>query len=604
LISSAKKSFDLIEARLRPLTGAVMIAAFLSSLLEAAGVGMVFVVFGVIQGAGLDALPPPLRALFGDGIRDPGSVVYVCAILMALLLAKTGTALLTAWLKATLLVRIYGSLSRRLVVGYLALPMSFHIRANSSELVHNTINASYIVTHSCIGGWVDLVVDLMTILFIMVLMCVASPAPTAVAVACLGLLGYLYWRVARDRLARWGAIVNERLSAMQKTALQAFQGIKTIKVFGREASFVDLFRRDAETYGRYMRRGLISYQLPRHALEIAVAAALLGTLSAVVLAGTPAAEIVPHLMLLGAAAYRLMPALIRVSSSLQALKFGDDALTTLHKAFDSMECDVREKPVAATGRPRMESIAFEGVGYSYGAERAGAALVGVTFKLRRGEIVAFTGASGAGKTTLLDILLGLLEPSSGVLRFNGVEMADFSTLARGLFGYVPQDTFVIDDSLRRNVALGDADRDVDDAQVRAALDGAALGEFVASLPNDFATDLGDRGARLSGGQRQRLGVARALYTDADVLVFDEPTAALDSVTESAISGMIERLRGHRTVVIVTHRLAIIRNADRIYHMNAGRIVAVGTFPELMSASPEFREMADRPQRELADAASE
>jgi ATP-binding cassette subfamily C protein len=194
------------------------------------------------------------------------------------------------------------------------------------------------------------------------------------------------------------------------------------------------------------------------------------------------------------------------------------------------------------------------------------------------------GSSGAGKSTLIDVLLGLLEVSRGKVLLNGQPIKDDIAQWRGIVGYVPQDIYLLDDTIRRNIALDIRDAEIDDESVETALRAAQLWEFVQSLPEGLETETGERGVRLSGGQRQRLGIARALYRRPQVLVFDEATSALDSQTEQEVIEAIEQLRGERTVIVVAHRLSTVRMCNRLYLLESGRVVNSGTYEQVLGSS--------------------
>jgi ATP-binding cassette subfamily C protein len=243
------------------------------------------------------------------------------------------------------------------------------------------------------------------------------------------------------------------------------------------------------------------------------------------------------------------------------------------------------------GEPRLRyGIALENVSYTYpGAPLP--ALCDVSMTIRRGESVGFVGPTGAGKSTLVDVVIGLLPPSTGRVAIDGVELtAERARAWRRRLGYVPQSIFLLDDTIRRNVALGIPAAEIDEAKVRQAVQLAQLGDFVAGLPEGLDTTVGERGVRLSGGERQRIGIARALYHDPDVLVFDEATSALDGVTETAIASAIRALEGRKTVLMIAHRLTTVRNCDRIALIVSGRLADCGTFDELLAAREDFRRL--------------
>ena len=228
--------------------------------------------------------------------------------------------------------------------------------------------------------------------------------------------------------------------------------------------------------------------------------------------------------------------------------------------------------------------------YTYVGERE-PVLLSVDLAIARGESVGIVGSSGAGKSTLVDVLLGLLAPSAGRITVDGRDIRTALRSWQRHIGYVPQEPFLLDDTLRRNVAFGIADAEIDDRRVDNALRLAQLAEFVATLPDRLETLLGERGTRLSGGQRQRVAIARALYHEPDVLVFDEATSALDSPTERELIGALEALHGVKTLVVIAHRLTTVRRCDRLALLRDGRVAAIGSYDELLARDAGFRELA-------------
>jgi ABC-type multidrug transport system fused ATPase/permease subunit len=211
-------------------------------------------------------------------------------------------------------------------------------------------------------------------------------------------------------------------------------------------------------------------------------------------------------------------------------------------------------------------------------------LSNIKLKIVSGEAVGFVGQSGSGKSTLIDLMLGLLEPQSGSVLINGLSIEDVEQSWQKAIGYIPQTIFLMDDSLRRNIAIGIADKEIDELAITEALKSAQLEDFVASLPEGIDTVVGERGVRLSGGQRQRIGIARALYHRPSVLVLDEATSSLDTETEHGVMQAVQALQGDKTVIIVAHRLSTVEYCDRLYRLDAGRIVDEGTFDEVMNRS--------------------
>ena len=237
-----------------------------------------------------------------------------------------------------------------------------------------------------------------------------------------------------------------------------------------------------------------------------------------------------------------------------------------------------------------ESIEFENVSYQYpGAVKQ--SLSEISLRIARGTSVAIIGPTGAGKTTLVDLLLGLLEPSSGRILINGVELSGVIASWQRSIGYVPQDIYLTDDTIRGNIALGIPAAEIDGNAVELAINAAQLDAFVASLPAGLETVVGERGVRLSGGQRQRIGIARALYHNPAVLIFDEATSSLDSDTEEFVIEAVDALRGSRTIIVIAHRLSTIRNCDQAFALRDGVLSASGPVSDFLDRAQPIRTLS-------------
>jgi ATP-binding cassette subfamily C protein len=303
------------------------------------------------------------------------------------------------------------------------------------------------------------------------------------------------------------------------------------------------------------------------------------------------AAALPLLGLYAYAGFRVIPSANRIMMYVSELRY---SRAWIHSLRDDLAALPAPAPAAEPGEPIRftRAVALERVSYTYADENeADRVLVDVDLTIARGESVGIVGPSGAGKSTLVDLLLGLLTPTAGRITVDGRDIAGALRSWQRHIGYVAQEPFVLDDTIRRNVAFGVTDVEIDDRRVTAALTLAQLGDFVAGLPGGLDTLLGERGARLSGGQRQRVAIARALYHEPEVLVFDEATSALDTPTERELIAALEALRGVKTLVVIAHRLTTVRRCDRVAVLRDGRLAAVGSYDELLARDAGFRAMA-------------
>jgi len=310
-----------------------------------------------------------------------------------------------------------------------------------------------------------------------------------------------------------------------------------------------------------------------------------------IMLGRDLTALVPTLGVFGVAALRLIPAANALSSSLLQLRYSRDSIARLHAdvvALEHVSLESSESFGQVPSQP-FRSLVLDRVQFTY-PNSTTPALKELDMEIRADESIGLVGASGSGKTTLVDVLLGLLEPQHGELRYNGRPLKESLAQWRSQVAYLPQQVFLIDNTLRRNVALGLEDHEIDEARLTEALRQARLAELVAQLPDGVETILGERGVRLSGGQRQRVAIARAFYHGRDVLVMDEATSALDNETEREIVEEIRRLKGQKTLIVIAHRLTTVRHCERIFRLRDGRIVEQGTFDEVFRPDQPSGEM--------------
>jgi len=286
----------------------------------------------------------------------------------------------------------------------------------------------------------------------------------------------------------------------------------------------------------------------------------------------------------------MIPSANRVLMYIDTLRRSTPAIERLVADQETFKPEVAPANGSERSLEFHDAVRLERVTYSYAAAPR-PVLHDVTLAIGRGASVGIVGPTGAGKSTLVDLILGLIDPSAGRVTVDGVELPAVRAAWQRRIGYVPQVAFLFDDTIRRNVALGIPDDDVDEERLKQAVALAQLDGFVATLPAGLDTTVGERGLRLSGGQRQRIAIARSLYHQPELLVFDEATAALDNATERDVTAAIEALKGKKTLIIIAHRLTTVRRCDTLIMLHEGRVVATGPYEALIEDSPDFRAMA-------------
>jgi len=370
-----------------------------------------------------------------------------------------------------------------------------------------------------------------------------------------------------------GARTRAAAAEQGKWLLQSFAGIKEIKVMNKEDYFVRNYDIQSFNYSEIRRKQSFATIIPKPVMESVCICGLLTIMSVRIYMGEDMAAFVPILSVFAIAAFRMLPSINRLSGCYSAIMYGKPALESVYK-------DVKEMNASKVVRIEAEEDSYE---YDI---KTGISVNNLTFKYPQGDTevikeasfvipklksTAFVGPSGAGKSTMADLLLGVLTPEAGSIEVDGVDIKEHMQAWHRKIGYIPQVIYLMDDSIRANVAFGIPSEEIDDERVWKALKEAQLDEFVREQPDGLDSQVGDRGVRISGGQRQRIGIARALYTNPEVLVLDEATSALDNETETAVMEAIDALHGSRTMIIIAHRLTTIRNCDTIYEIKEGKV---------------------------------
>ena len=398
----------------------------------------------------------------------------------------------------------------------------------------------------------------------------------------------LIFLATRVKLTRMGKGRVEANKAQFQIIHEAMAGIKNVKIRGLERSYLERFRIPSHANARQQAGLALISELPRQLLEvIAFGGMVLFVLWLLARNDGVIGDIVPILGVYAFAAARMFPTIQQLFSAISEIRFGKPALDQLHRELlqgtGARLPEGQAKPI-----PLRETLELDRVTFAFpNAERA--ALRELSLVIKANTTVGIVGSTGAGKTTCVDLILGLLSPQSGALRVDGTVIDEDNVRGwQKSVGYVPQEIFLIDDTVAANIAFGVPRDEIDIEAVRAAARVAELDEFVMTLPQGYATEVGERGARLSGGQRQRIGIARALYSNPDILVFDEATSALDNLTERAIMAAIGALGHSKTIVVIAHRLSTVRHCDMVYLLRDGRVEAADHYEGLVAKNDHFR----------------
>lgn len=464
-------------------------------------------------------------------------------------------------------------LATRLLDTYMHEPYSFHLKTNIAEMQKSlTVDAQQFML--LLNNILQALAELTMVATIVAYLFHTSHAITVMVAAMLLIFLGLFTYVSRNVSGRVGKENEEYNTKLNQWVNQALGGIKEVKVMRREEYFVGAYR---ENYRKLIRGAKLNEMLatiPKYLLETVC---MVGMLLAVIVKlkygqNVAMTTFIPQLTAFAVAAFRILPSVGKLNSYISNINYCVPSLDYIYLDLRKIEefKETEQIQDEESGLTFEQAVHVQNICFHY-ADADHDVIDHVSFDLPKGKTIALIGPSGAGKTTLADIILGLHVPQSGEILVDNWSIGKNPNAWHRLLGYIPQNIYLMDDSICKNIAFGVEDKEIDEEAVRKALRQAQMEDFIAELPQGMDTFVGDRGVRLSGGQRQRIGIARALYRNPEILIMDEATSALDNETETAVMESIGRLQGEKTMIIIAHRLTTIRNADLIYEVSGGKI---------------------------------
>lgn len=461
---------------------------------------------------------------------------------------------------------------RKLLDAYLHRPYEYFLQVESGEIlriVQNDVYNAYSLLSNLLGMAAELIVSVAVLVTVFLI----SPWMTLMVGVVMGLVVLIIAKVLKPKLRKQGLIYQKNYADTNKWLIQAINGMKEIKVTHKEVFFEKNYNYCGTKQIRAERYNSILQNTPRLVIEMFSVCSMLGVIGVMILSGQEIEALIPALGAFAMAAVKLLPSANRIVSAMNSVSFQEPSLDKLLENLANLgETSIHEAREAENNDKLTltKEIVLANITYEYPGSQE-KVLEHASMQIPVGKSVGIIGASGAGKTTAVDILLGLLNPQEGQVLSDGIDVRTAYNAWLSHIGYIPQMIFMLDGSIRDNVAFGLEADEQRDEKVWRALEEAQLAEFVRGLPKGLDTEIGERGVRLSGGQRQRIGIARVLYSNPELLIFDEATSALDNETEAAIMESINALRGKKTMIIIAHRLTTIEECDLVYRVEGGKI---------------------------------
>ncbi len=468
--------------------------------------------------------------------------------------------------------------SRRMMINFMQRPYEYYLNADTSVIQRNItsdVNNMYGLILSCLQLLSECIVF---VCLVLVSLKMAAKMTLMIAAVMLVLL-LLIKKVLKPIMVKAGQDNQDYYSGLYKWIEQSVMGIKEIKIANKENYFINEYAKCGAGYVNSVQKYNIFNATPRLLIETVCIAGMIGYFMLVIASqGVQSEKLIPQISALAVAAMRLLPSVNRINNYQTSISYfepffmgvSDNLQEEIHDGSVVYDAEAYRRKKEVEKLEITKEIILKDITYKYPNTEV-LIFDHADMTIPIGSAVGIVGTSGAGKTTIVDILLGLLQIESGSILADGTEVREHYESWLKNIGYIPQTIFMIDSTIRKNVAFGYADEDIDDTKVWQALKEAQLDEFVRGLPEGLDTSIGERGIRLSGGQRQRIGIARALFEDPEVLVLDEATSALDNETEAAIMESINRLHGRKTLIIIAHRLQTIEKCDMVYRVENGKV---------------------------------
>lgn len=530
-----------------------------------------------------------------SGLNNPMDFLfYTGVIVLVMLTFSTVISMFTTWRLSIFGARIGTEIADRLYTYYMQQSWQFHASGSSAQLTKQVSTEAARISNDIIQPLMQMNSKLVLALFISISIVIYDPVIAILGLFIFSLAYFVLYRLVRQKLDSNGQQLSEVSTQRFRLMNEGFGGIKDVLLLNRSHDFITRFHDSGKVFARAQGTNIAISQVPRYFIELIAFGAMISLVLVLIKVHSGnLGEVLPILAVYALAAFKLLPALQQIYSSLSQIKGNTAAFEAvkddLERSFDSQKTS--SDTVVSTPIDLKRSIKLSNIEFSYpGKDRL--AVDGVNMSIPVNSVIGLVGSSGSGKSTLIDLLLGLLTPQQGGIYVDDIRItADNKRDWQDLLGFVPQSIFLSEGSIAENIAFGIPAKDISLKQVNKALKLANLTELVEQLPDGVNTRVGERGVQLSGGQRQRIGIARALYHEAEVLVFDEATSALDGITEKIVMDAIHEFSGQKTIIMIAHRLKTVEKCDLIYFMEHGKIIDHGTYQELVVRNVKFKEMA-------------
>lgn len=593
-----KELFSLLTPSQRKRFWVLQLLVILMAILEVFGIASIGPFMAIVSDGSLIETNPILKKMYQySGYNtEQGFLFFMGSMVLSTLALSAIFSMFTIWRISIFAAEVGTELADRLYSHYMNQDWLFHVKGSSSQLIKGISVESIRVTDLVINPLMQMNARIVSVFLISLFIILYDPI-----IAFFGLIIFtaaysLLYVTVRVQLQKNGTQLSNVLGDRFKLMTEGFGGIKDVLLLGRSNDFISRFNEAGKKFSYARGTNHAITLVPRYLMELVAFGSMIGLV--LFLLGSQSnslSVILPMLSVYALAGFKLLPAFQQIYSSLAQVKGNIASFESIKKDLQNSHngsCD-NPKKIDSDTRPKLrfdKCIELNDIDFSY---KSGIPVLRkLNIRIPAKKVVGIVGPSGSGKSTAIDVLLGLIYPQKGQLLVDGQSITKNNKRAwQNSIGFVAQAIFLSENSIAENVAFGVPKRLIDLEQVNKALQLSHLSELVTSLDKGIHTKVGERGVQLSGGQRQRIGIARALYHDADILVFDEATSALDGITEKLIMDAIHDFGGEKTIIMIAHRLKTVEKCDCIFYLEAGQVTDQGTYQQLIENNPKFKEMA-------------
>jgi ABC-type multidrug transport system fused ATPase/permease subunit len=582
-MSLQKESWSLLNLKQKKYAIFLFILMFLAMILESLSIGIILPLISILLKGEIDT--SFFSYFFVFGTLTGKNLVYIgLSVTLIIFLIKSLSLVFNLWQQTKFLRNLQFELTNRLFEYYLKSDYIFFLQNNSAHLYRNLTDltstfVSYIKASMVFLGEIIVFIGIAFVLFYVDFL------GTTIILFSVGIVSFLIYVLTIEKISLLGEQRNIVGGELNKHLLQGMASAKDVKILDREADLIHQVDKNLFKHTRLIQIIQFITGLPRFSFEILMVCTFSALIFVMIDAKKEMIDIIQYLGVFAVASFRIVPSASRILISYQHIKYIEPSVKILLQEFDSkdnsyMKRDYLPKDLSTPLKFQKE-INIINLSFSY-PTRKEFLLSKISLTIKKGDFVGVIGETGSGKSTLINLLTGLLKPTEGKVEVDELNINENLKGWHKKIGYVPQSVYLTDDTIRKNIAFGLLEDNIDNNLVQQAVEKASLSQFLDSLPNGLETIVGEKGIRLSGGQQQRIGIARALYRDPEILILDEATSSLDQSTEKAIVESISFLKRKKTLIIITHRLSTVKNCDKIFCVDKGKIIKQGLPEEILN----------------------